>query len=128
MEKIKVLLVEPMEKPKVEEIPDTLEALQEAVGGTIQAVYPWEDPVAIVCADEGKLLHFPPNRLLEDYDILVGTFLITGLGEENFASIPDDLIPKYTEKFRWPEAFMRSEDGGIHCLRMTDSGIEARTL
>ena len=128
MEKIKVLLIEPMEEPKVVEIPDTLEALQEAVGGIIQAVYPWEDPVAIVCADEGKLLHFPPNRLLEDYDILVGTFLITGLGEENFASIPDDLIPKYTEKFRWPEAFMRSEDGGIHCLRMTDSGIEVRTL
>ena len=128
MEKIKVLLIEPMEVPKVEEIPDTLEVLQEAVGGTIQAVYPWEDPVAIVCADEGKLLHFPPNRLLEDYDILVGTFLITGLDEENFASIPDDLIPKYTEKFRWPEAFIRSEDGGIHCLRMTDSGIEVRTF
>ena len=127
MEKIKVILVEPMEEPKVVEIPDSLEALQKTVGGTIQAVYPWEDPVAIVCADEGKLLHFPPNRMLEDYDVLVGTFLITGLGEDNFASLTEDLIGKYTEKFRWPEAFMRNEEG-IFCLRLTDDGIEVYPL
>ncbi|MBQ9664586.1 MAG: DUF3846 domain-containing protein [Oscillospiraceae bacterium] len=124
---MKVLLIEPMKQPRVAEIPDTLEALQKAVGGTIQAVYPWEDPVAIVCADEGKLQGFPPNRMLEDYDILVGTFLITGLGEENFASLTDDLIRKYTEKYRWPEAFVRDENG-LFCLRLKDDGIEVHSL
>lgn len=127
METMKVLLIEPMEQPRITEIPHTLEAMQEAVGGTIQATYPWEDPVAIVCADEGKILGFPPNRMLEDYDVLVGTFFICGLSTDSFASIPDDLIGKYTEKFLWPEAFMRDDDG-IFCLRLTDGGIEVHPL
>lgn len=47
-EKMKVL-VGPMELPAVQEIDHTLSAMQELVGGTIQAVYPFNDPVALVC-------------------------------------------------------------------------------
>ena len=53
---MKVLVVRPMEMPEVQEIDHTLSAMQELVGGTIQAVYPFDDPVALVCNDEGKLL------------------------------------------------------------------------
>lgn len=116
MEKMTVLRIDPMEEPRAVEIEDSLEVLQETVGGIIQAVYPWEDPVAVICADEGKLKHFPPNRLLEDYDILVGTFLICGLGEESFASLTLELISKYREKFRYPELFVK-KDGHILCIR-----------
>ncbi len=116
MEKMKVLRIDPMEEPRAVEIEDSLEALQEAVGGIIQAVYPWEDPVAVICADEGKLKHFPLNRLLEDYDILLGTFLICGLGKESFASLSPELISKYHEKFRYPELFVKI-DGHILCIR-----------
>ena len=44
-----VLMVEPGKVPYETEIGDGLKAMQEAVGGYIQAVYPYEDPIAIVC-------------------------------------------------------------------------------
>ncbi|MBR2132557.1 MAG: DUF3846 domain-containing protein [Oscillospiraceae bacterium] len=54
-EKLTVLVIEPMKKPYVKEIDAGLRSLQEKVGGYIQAVYPWEEPCAIVCDDEAKL-------------------------------------------------------------------------
>lgn len=56
---MKVLVVRPMEMPEVQEIDHTLSAMQELVGGTIQAVYPFDDPVALICHGEGKLLGLP---------------------------------------------------------------------
>ena len=60
--KISVLLVEPNKYPKMIEIDDTLEAMQEVVGGDIEEYMPFEDEVAIVCHEEGKLIGLPPNR------------------------------------------------------------------
>lgn len=101
---MKCLLVKPWEHPKIVEIASGLESLQKAVGGMIQAVYPYDDPVAIVCNEEGKLLNLPANRLLKNeegiaYDILCGDFLIVGLNEENFADLSDELIEKYMDIF-----------------------------
>ena len=59
---MRVLLVEPGKEPRVCELPDTLEAMQKAVGGAIQAVYPFAEPVALICNDEGKLAGLPLNR------------------------------------------------------------------
>ena len=103
-EKITVIAVEPGMKPYVQEIPHILESLQKEVGGDIQAVYPYDDPIAIIAAESGKLMGMPFNRALRDedghiYDVLVGKFLLVGLGEDNFTSIPEDLIPKYKEIF-----------------------------
>lgn len=60
--KISVLLVEPNKYPKMIEIDDTLEAMQAVVGGDIEEYMPFEDEVAIVCHEEGKLIGLPPNR------------------------------------------------------------------
>ena len=60
--KISVLLVEPNKYPKMIEIDDTLEAMQGVVGGDIEEYMPFEDEVAIVCHEEGKLIGLPPNR------------------------------------------------------------------
>ena len=60
--KISVLLVEPNKYPKMIEIDDTLEAMQTVVGGDIEEYMPFEDEVAIVCHEEGKLIGLPPNR------------------------------------------------------------------
>lgn len=122
-EKMKVLLVEPMKKPRLVEIEHTLENLQTMVDGTVQAIYPYTDPVAILADDDGKLKGCTPNRVLEDedgvpYDILVGTFLIVGLSEDDFASLPDALAEKYAEKFHWEELFMRTADGDVLGIRM----------
>ena len=94
-----VLVVEPMKKPYTKEIDGSLESMQELVGGTIQAVYPFVDQVALVCNDEGKLLGLTPNRLLKDakgepYDMVCGTFFLVGLGEEDFHKEPPGKGPK----------------------------------
>ena len=62
--KISVLIVEPNKYPKMIEIDDTLEAMQAIVGGDIEEYMPFEDEVAIVCHEEGKLIGLPPNRAI----------------------------------------------------------------
>lgn len=108
MSKITVLVIEPERKPYVKEIENTLESLQHEVGGYIQAVYPWEEPVALICDEESKLKSSPFNRALRDeqgnvYDYIAGTFLIVGLGEEDFASLPPELITHFSKMFAKPE-------------------------
>lgn len=46
---MQVVIVEPEKKPFVQNIDDTLTSMQQIVGGTIQAVYPFEEPVALIC-------------------------------------------------------------------------------
>ena len=109
-EKLTVLVVEPMKEPYVKEIDPGLHALQTEVGGDIAASYPFDDPVGLVLNDEGKLIGLDLNRSLRDehgeiYDIVAGTFLVVGLGPESFASLPPDMIQKYTEQFKRPELF-----------------------
>lgn len=111
MAKITVLVIEPSKKPYVKEISDTLASLQHEVGGFIQAVYPWEDPAALVCDEQSKLKSSPFNRALRDesgavYDYIAGTFIIAGLGEENFASLSPELIAHFSELFSTPETLI----------------------
>ena len=40
------------------------------------------------------------------YDIIAGTFLVVGLGEEDLASLPPELAQKYEEHFHQPEDFL----------------------
>ena len=106
-----VLEIAPGHYPKQVEIDPDLKALQQAVGGNIGASYPFSDPVAIVYNDEGKLMGLPLNRALRDgsgeaYDVVAGTFLVVGLGEEDFASLSPELAQKYEEHFHQPEAFL----------------------
>ena len=107
-----VLAVLPGKAPERIGLDGSLESMQQFVGGTIQAVYPFSDPVAIVCNDEGKLMGLEHNRALRDeagnvYDILCGPFFICGLGEEDFASLSEELIQKDTQLFHRPEVFLR---------------------
>ena len=46
---MRILIVEPDRHPRMAEIPHSLEAMQQIVGGYIEITYPWEDPVALVC-------------------------------------------------------------------------------
>ena len=110
-EKMMILVVKPMKEPYVKEIDPGLHALQAEVGGDIGATYPFSDPVALVCNDEGKLIGLDLNRGLRDetgeiYDIMAGTFLVVGVDGEDFASLSPELAQKYTEHFRQPEQFI----------------------
>ena len=111
-DKISVLAVEPMKAPYIKEIEPGLESLQKEVGGLIQAVYPYDDMVAVICNEEGKMNGLPLNRAIynddkEMTDIIAGTFLVVGLGEENFTSLSDGLQKKYADIFKNPEEFVR---------------------
>lgn len=46
---MKILIVESGKHPYEKDIEHTLENLQSIVGGHIEAVYPFEDEVALVC-------------------------------------------------------------------------------
>ena len=63
-----VLMVEPGKAPYVTDIGNDLRSMQQAVGGYIQAVYPYEEAVVLVCNEEGKLDGLPLNRALRDED------------------------------------------------------------
>ena len=111
-ETIKVLLVEPEERPKVVEIGTELEDLQHAVGGDIEVVYPFEDRVGLIVNEEGKLIGLPLNRALRDennevYDIIAGSFLVAGLTEDNFGSLTEEQISKFEGLFHQPETFVK---------------------
>ena len=119
-----ILLVSPGQQPKKTTIDDTLAAMQRAVGGSIQAVYPFEEPVALICHEEGKLLPLPLNRALrspdtgEIYDIIAGDFFLCAAppDSENFESLTDDQLDRYARIFRTPEMFLSDPGGSIIVL------------
>lgn len=107
-----VLQVEPGCYPKQITIGADLHSLQQAVDGTISATYPFRDPVAIILNDDGKLIGLPLNRALRDehgqtYDVIAGTFLVAGLGEDDFCSLTPEQLEKYEKVFHQPETFVR---------------------
>lgn len=117
-EKISVVLVEPGKYPKLVEIEDTLEAMQETVDGYIEEYMPFDDEVAIVCNEEGKVNGLPLNRAVygkdkEILDIIAGKFFIAyaPAEAENFQNMPKELANKYLEKFKYPERFYHTENG-----------------
>lgn len=117
-ETMNVLLIEPGEYPKEICIGCELEDLQSAVGGYIEATYPFDDPVALIMNDEGKLMGQPLNRALRDengnvYDVVAGTFLVAGITEEDFGSLSPDLMTKYKDLFHRPEVFVQTGHGVI---------------
>ena len=116
-DKIRVIVCRTDERAEIIEIEDKLEAMQEVVGGMIQEYMPWEDEVAIICNEEGKMIGLPLNRGIKDenghlQDIIAGDFFIcyAPLESERFLSMPPELEEKYKEKFDLPEMFMM--DGG----------------
>ena len=119
---MRVLVVEPEHRPEVKEINDSLKEMQGIVGGYIQSIYPFEEPVALVCNDEGKLMDLPANRGLRDengqiYDIVFGTFFLCGApaDSDHFTSLTEDQIEQYRKMFHTPEMFW-GMDGHIVCL------------
>lgn len=125
-----VLLVQPNAYPRVVQIGTALEDLQHAVDGDIEAVYPFEDSVGVICNEEGKLRGLPANRALRDedghiYDVIAGSFLVVGLGEEDFCSLSAEQIDKFEALFHQPEAFVKMGHS-ITAVPIPDSVLQAR--
>ena len=109
---IKVLIVEPMEKSRIAEIGSDLTSMQEVVGGYIEQFMPFDEDIAIVCNEQGKLEGLPLNRAVRDkngeiMDVIAGTFFVcyAPFESENFESLTDEQQKKYGDKFKYPERF-----------------------
>ena len=79
-------------KPAYEkEIENTLESIQEEVGGGIFQVLYMDDGAILCYNDEGKLLGMEMNRRLYD-DIICGPFFMVGDGGVDFVSLSDEQL------------------------------------
>ena len=104
---ITVLKVEPGKAPEEVTIPNTLEAMQEMVGGFIEIVY--LDDVCLVCNEEGKLMGLEGNRRV-GYDIIAGTFFLAGATDYGeFCSLTQEQLNQFSYRFAQPETFRPEE-------------------
>lgn len=119
---MKVLIIRPMEIPVTADLDGSLETLQKTVGGYIECVYPWDDPAALICNEEGKINGLALNRAVIEgdavTDIIAGTFIIAGLDGDGFGSLTESQIERYSRMFKDPEIFFITPDGGINAVRI----------
>ena len=115
---IAVLYIASGEPPKVVYIKPELEEMQRLVGGYIEEYMPFDDEVAIICNEEGKINGMPLNRAIYDesdgkrgvmLDIIAGNFFLAyaPYESESFKSLTPEMIKKYTKRFQYPENFMK---------------------
>ena len=121
---LKVLVVEPEEMPHQATIDNKTEAILKIVGGEgIVAIYPFDEPIALISGIEGKFDCFQHNRGLYDdngklHDIVMGTFVVCMVDADgNFASLSPDNMAKFSEKFHVPELFECIEDGKFQVFK-----------
>ena len=126
---MRVILCKPDEKAVVIEMEDSLESMQNMVGGLIEEYMPWEDEVAIICNEEGKMNGLPLNRGIKDedghlQDIIAGDFFIcyAPIDSEKWLDLPPDLEKKYMDRFDLPEQFFR-ENGEIKNVKYDPGDI-----
>lgn len=79
------------ESPKLVQIENSLEALQQAVGGYVETVTFCSDAV-LLCDEEGKIKNRPMNVKLFGEEF-VGTILIVGVNGDEFTDLknPDNV-------------------------------------
>lgn len=96
---IKAVIKRPGEYPADMEIENTLDALQQAVGGYIEIASTGFQDTVLIFNEEGKNKDLQPNIALSDragnvYDIIVGTIIAVGVKDNYFADLTD-----YQQKF-----------------------------
>ena len=110
---ISVILVRPMEEPKVIKIKDTMHDKEELVGGEISAIYPFDPNVAIIANLNAKMYGADLNRSIFDpvsgklLDIISGDFFIACADPvtESLMDLTEEMQEKYLKLFAEPERF-----------------------
>lgn len=110
-ETIRVVLLVPGKLARVVDIDSSLEGLQKTVNGWIEAVYPFEEEVCIVCNEEGKINRMPLNRAIrcegQITDIIAGPCFICSCDKASFGSLSEAQQEKYLKMFKYPERFLK---------------------
>lgn len=101
---MKALLVKPGKKPMRIDIEDSCEEISKLLGGRFEEVRPYEDDVAFLCNEMGKVLGMPLNRALRIpdgrvWDIIAGPFLVFGapLESEVYTDLTEEQLVKYEQ-------------------------------
>ena len=89
---MRVMSTEPGKCWKVAEIENTLEALQQGVGGKLEAVTLASD-ACVLCNEEGRLLGMPYNTTICGVSF-VGPLLIVGIAGEDFAGLTEQQVDR----------------------------------
>jgi len=100
--KIKVLYIPADGEATAREIGNHLLDMWDLVGGYIEVVRPFDDDVALVCNEEGKIDGLQPNLVVNGEVIVGNVFLCrTELGPEGeeFASLTDEQVEWYKHEF-----------------------------
>lgn len=115
---MKVLVVEPGYAPYEKDI-EGLHGMQEVVGGTITAIYPFAEPVAVVGNDDSISLGMPFNRSMEGgYGGVFGPFFVCGLGEDDFTSLTPQQMEAYKKQFHHAEILLGIKDNTPVTIRV----------
>ena len=83
---MKVLIKEPLYKPRTINTPNDLHLLQELVGGYIEAVT-LAPGLVILCNEDGRALGLPHNCTVDGIEF-VGTILCVGAEGDDFTDCP----------------------------------------
>lgn len=84
---MQVICKSPGRPPVITQVKNTLEALQQAVGGPIEAVTLAQNAV-IICNEEGRLMGLPHNCRFLGIDF-VGTILVVGVDGDEFSGLSE---------------------------------------
>lgn len=102
MKKITVLGVRPGKEPKMVELEDDLHAMQDFVGGNIEAVRPWGDDVVLICDEEAIIKGAELNRIIMNenggvFGVISGPFFLclAPRNSEVFMSLPNMMADRY---------------------------------
>jgi len=89
---MKVLTKQPGCMYREKDIPNTLEALQEAVDGYIETVtiHGATKDIVVICDEEGRLKGKEPNCTIAGVSF-VGSIVICGVDGEDFTDCPYDI-------------------------------------
>jgi hypothetical protein len=100
MSKIRVLMCPADRPPYITNIENSLENMQSAVGGYIEAVTLSEDPkIVLVCDEEGRIKQKPLNQSTPhpsmfgqsgEWMMIVGDCFLCGVDGEEFADLPEE--------------------------------------
>lgn len=82
---------------EIRDVPNTLEALQELVGGYIETVTVATD-AAIICNEEGRLIGLEPNCTLLGVHF-VGSIVVAGVEGEEFTDLSEDGVKVFLDMF-----------------------------
>ena len=103
---IKVLLVEPFDKPKIITIENNYQAISEIICGDVDEYMPFEDDIALLCNADGKRFSLSASYTVTDIEtgkteLIYGSFILVGASKFNtkYHSLDDNLIDKYMDLF-----------------------------